>query len=86
MPLRRKLIPLVAAGVVVLAVALLLLLLVRGRRPGNVLLITIDTLRPDHLGCYGYAQIKTPNIDRLAAEGIRFEKALAPVPLTTPYH
>jgi arylsulfatase A-like enzyme/Flp pilus assembly protein TadD len=52
----------------------------------NVLLVTIDTLRPDHLGCYGYRRITTPNIDSLATDGIRFEKAFTPVPITLPAH
>jgi arylsulfatase A-like enzyme/Tfp pilus assembly protein PilF len=52
----------------------------------NVVLITIDTLRADHLGCYGDKQIKTPNIDQLAAEGARFERAFAVVPVTLPSH
>ena len=52
----------------------------------NVVVITIDTLRADHLGCYGYKQIRTPNIDALAAEGIRFERAFTPVPVTLPSH
>ena len=52
----------------------------------NVVLITIDTLRADHLGCYGDKQIKTPNIDQLAAEGTRFERAFAVVPVTLPSH
>jgi arylsulfatase A-like enzyme/Flp pilus assembly protein TadD len=56
------------------------------RPPLNVVLITIDTLRADHLGCYGYKQIKTPNIDALAAEGARFERAFAVVPVTLPSH
>lgn len=54
--------------------------------PENLLLITIDTLRPDHLGCYGDRSIKTPNIDDLAAHGIRFAQAVAAVPLTLPSH
>jgi arylsulfatase A-like enzyme/Tfp pilus assembly protein PilF len=54
--------------------------------PLNVVLITIDTLRADHLGCYGYKQIKTPNIDGLAADGVRFESAFAVVPVTLPSH
>jgi arylsulfatase A-like enzyme/cytochrome c-type biogenesis protein CcmH/NrfG len=54
--------------------------------PFNVILITIDTLRADHVGCYGYKQIKTPNIDSLAAEGTRFERAFAVVPVTLPSH
>ena len=52
----------------------------------NVVLITIDTLRADHLGCYGYQQIKTPNIDALAADGVRFARAFTPVPVTLPSH
>ena len=52
----------------------------------NVVLITIDTLRADHVGCYGYKQIKTPNIDGLAAEGTRFDRAFAVVPVTLPSH
>jgi arylsulfatase A-like enzyme/thioredoxin-like negative regulator of GroEL len=52
----------------------------------NLLLITIDTLRPDHLGCYGDRQARTPNIDGLAAAGTRFEHAYTPVPITLPSH
>src|SRR5437763_11705168 len=52
----------------------------------NVVVITIDTLRADHLGCYGYNQIRTPNIDSLAADGIRFERAYTSVPVTLPSH
>ena len=52
----------------------------------NVVVITIDTLRPDHLGCYGYRQIHTPNIDALAADGIRFQRAYTAVPVTLPSH
>jgi arylsulfatase A-like enzyme/Flp pilus assembly protein TadD len=52
----------------------------------NVVVITIDTLRADHLGCYGYKQIRTPNIDALASEGVRFERAYTPVPVTLPAH
>jgi len=54
--------------------------------PLNVVLITIDTLRADHLGCYGYKQIRTPNIDGLAADGTRFERAFSLVPVTLPSH
>ena len=45
------------------------------RRP-NVLLLTVDTLRPDHLGCYGYDRRTSPVIDRLAAGGVRFRTAI----------
>ncbi|MFW2387090.1 MAG: sulfatase-like hydrolase/transferase, partial [Polyangiales bacterium] len=39
--------------------------------PPNVLLITVDTLRADHLGCYGYERARTPHTDRFADEGVR---------------
>jgi arylsulfatase A-like enzyme/Flp pilus assembly protein TadD len=52
----------------------------------DVVVITIDTLRADHLGCYGYKQIHTPNVDALAADSVRFEKAFTPVPITLPSH
>src|SRR5213593_2684210 len=49
----------------------------------NVLLITIDTLRADRLGCYGYARPTSPHIDRLATEGALFERAYTTLPRTT---
>ena len=52
----------------------------------NLLLITIDTLRADHLGCYGHPARATPNLDRLASEGVRWTQAATPVPLTLPAH
>ncbi len=52
----------------------------------NVLLITIDTLRADHLGCYGDHTIHTETIDSLAAGGVRFDHATSQVPLTLPSH
>ncbi len=56
-------------------------------KPGpNVVVITIDTLRADHLGCYGYDRIKTPNIDQLAKSGVRFANAFTVVPITLPSH
>jgi len=51
-----------------------------------VLLITIDTLRADHLSCYGARGVRTPAMDALAAQGTRFENALAQVPITLPSH
>jgi arylsulfatase A-like enzyme/Flp pilus assembly protein TadD len=54
--------------------------------PPNVVLITIDTVRADHLGCYGYKLIETPHLDALAAAGIRFTNAYTPVPITLPAH
>ena len=52
----------------------------------NIILFTIDTLRADHLECYGYQNVKTPNINRLAAEGILFEQTISQAPLTLPSH
>ena len=52
----------------------------------NVLLVTIDTLRADRVGCYGHASASTPVLDALAARGVRFETAIAHVPLTGPSH
>lgn len=52
----------------------------------NIILFTIDTLRADHLECYGYDKVKTPHINRLANEGILFEHNIVQVPLTLPSH
>jgi arylsulfatase A-like enzyme len=50
----------------------------------NIVLITIDTLRADHLSSYGYPRATTPALDRLAASGVRFDQAAAQWPKTTP--
>ena len=55
-------------------------------RPLNLVLVTIDTLRPDHLHCYGYAKIETPVIDAIAQSGTLFENAVTQTPLTPPSH
>ncbi len=52
----------------------------------NLLLVTLDTVRADHVGAYGYRDGATPNIDALAAAGVRFAEAESPVPLTLPAH
>jgi tetratricopeptide (TPR) repeat protein len=95
-PARRKPSPvLVVAGALVVLGLLAYALLFRSGRGGvdlaaasshNVLLITLDTTRADHLGCYGYAQARTPRLDALAREGVRFARAYAPAPLTLPAH
>jgi choline-sulfatase len=54
--------------------------------PVNVVLITVDTLRADRLGCYGNRSVPTPTADRLARDGVLFARALAQVPLTLPSH
>jgi arylsulfatase A-like enzyme/Flp pilus assembly protein TadD len=59
------------------------------RRPAarpNVLVITIDTLRADHVGSYGFKLARTPTMDRLAAEGVRCADAISAAPITMPSH
>ncbi len=55
-------------------------------RAEHVILVTIDTLRADRLGCYGGRDVETPRLDRIAAEGTVAEQASAHVPLTRPSH
>jgi arylsulfatase A-like enzyme/cytochrome c-type biogenesis protein CcmH/NrfG len=52
----------------------------------NVILITMDTTRADHIACYGYPDVKTPNLDALAGRGVLFEQAATSSPLTLPSH
>jgi len=95
-PARRSTL-LVASGVaaVVVLVALAVVFIVRRSpapgaaveaRPLNLLLITLDTTRADHLGTYGYQRARTRHLDQLAQEGVRFEWAFSPAPLTLPAH
>ena len=67
-------------------VLLLMTDLCRATAPPNIFLITIDTLRADHVHCYGYNQIQTPALDDLAKGGIRFAQAFTPSPLTNSSH
>jgi arylsulfatase A-like enzyme len=55
-------------------------------RAPNVLVIVVDTLRADHVSSYGYARPTTPNLDRLAAQGVRFEDAISPCSWSLPSH
>jgi arylsulfatase A-like enzyme len=73
----------------ILRFAVTLLLLGAGCRdqgPPNLVLISIDSLRADRLGCYGAERDTSPAIDRLAADGMRFETAVAPTSWTLPSH
>jgi choline-sulfatase len=56
------------------------------RRGPDLILITLDTVRADRIGTYGYKAAATPNLDRLASEGVRFDDATAHAPLTAPSH
>lgn len=50
----------------------------------NIILISVDTLRPDHLGCYGYKKNTSPNVDKFAREGLLFERCFSQAPETGP--
>lgn len=54
--------------------------------PMNVVLITLDTLRADHLGAYGATTVRTPHLDRLASQGVVFDQVMTTAPLTLPAH
>lgn len=71
---------------VCLALGLLLIGCKRDKRAGppDLILITVDTLRPDHLGAYGHETARTPHIDALARRGTAFLRAFAPMGRTTP--
>ena len=59
---------------------------VRSPAQPNIMLVTLDTVRADHMPIHGYKGIKTPFMDGLAAEGVVFDNAIAPTPLTLPSH
>ncbi len=56
-----------------------------GSRP-NVIVVVLDTVRRDHLGCYGYARDTSPNLDRFAAQAVVYERAVSAAPWTLPSH
>ncbi len=74
-------------ALLLLGLALLLGSCLQNKPPRpNILIITVDTLRADRVGCYGYAGGLTPNVDALAKDGVVFERGVAQVPLTWPSH
>ncbi len=58
----------------------------RASGPLNLLIVTLDTTRADHMGAYGNHDIETPSFDRIAHEGVLFEQAVSAAPLTLPVH
>ena len=54
--------------------------------PKAVIMVTLDCVRPDHLGCYGYKGVDTPNMDRIAQDGVVFEQAICQAPNTWVSH
>ena len=85
---RATLVALLAAGLLAPATASILSCGGASAAPAarNIVLITIDTLRADRVGAYGARRITTPTFDALAADGVLFEKAFTPMPLTAPSH
>jgi arylsulfatase A-like enzyme/thioredoxin-like negative regulator of GroEL len=98
---RRSLLVIAAAAAALAALAAAYFLVLRGGRPGaraaglwkaagvekpNVILITLDTTRADHLPAYGYTGVKTPVLDSLARRGVVFEQCTSASPLTLPSH
>jgi arylsulfatase A-like enzyme len=79
---KRYFIPVIA----VVAFAAVLVWFVGPFRPEgpNIILISVDTLRPDHLGCYGYTRPTSPNVDAFAGESILFERCFSQAPATRP--
>lgn len=76
-------------GSIAAAAAILALLVACGRQgppARDLLLVTFDTTRADRLGAYGHSPADTPNLDALAADGIRYTNAVAPTPITLPSH
>lgn len=72
-----------------LALSLLLCSLLAGctqTERWNVLIVTFDTTRADHIGSYGNTEARTPVLDQLASEAVLFEHAITPVPITLPAH
>ena len=81
LPIRLTLACLLALGTCTLAAAQVPPL----KRP-NVVVITLDTMRADHMGCYGYFRKTSPNMDELAASSVLFERCLVPMSTTLPSH
>jgi arylsulfatase A-like enzyme/Flp pilus assembly protein TadD len=92
MIMKKKLFILITACIFFIVVVILLWQIKVGKEVPvnakglNLLVITLDTTRSDHIGAYGYPKAVTPNLDKLAKEGTLFENCYSPVPLTLPAH
>src|SRR5262245_7310043 len=91
-PARRPFLPAAAILIIFALIGLYLFrhamaVLTAGAYSGmNILLITLDTTRADHLPMYGYQNVKTPNLDALAQTSFVFDDAVSHVPITLPSH
>lgn len=86
--MKAKISFILSVPLVLLVLSVLLLFFSCGgeRVKPNILLITIDTLRRDHVGVYGYPRETSPFIDQLARDGVMFRNVITPLPLTAPSH
>ena len=73
-------------GALVFVLAVVLWRMTNAGPPVNVILITLDTLRADHLPMYGYKGVETPELEKLTAEGVLFQNVTAQAPITLPSH
>ena len=83
---KKTIILLIAVAVVTCALTFNACKKKAGHEDLNILLITLDTTRADHIGAYGHDTVKTPNIDTLCRSGVMFQNCYSPVPLTLPAH
>ena len=83
---RRKVLTTGLYGSIAAGIAPGLLLNACSSRRPNVILITLDTTRADHLGCYGYSRPTSPNLDQIASESVLYTRAIAPSSWTLPSH
>jgi len=94
MDTKKKRFLIAAAALAACLAAVVILLLSRGAefkrlksgKDYNVILITVDTLRADRVGCYGYGGVETPTMDMFAARGVKFDRCFCQTPLTLPSH
>ena len=81
---RQKKIILIFLTIILILVFFFSFALIQKSKKTNIIFITLDALRFDHLGCYGYQRNTSPNIDKLAQEGVMFTQAITHAPLTVP--
>lgn len=82
----KRLLLIISILAILVVVIFICLYKIQSNVPERVILITLDTLRPDHLGCYGYIRPMSPFIDILASGGCVFKQTYAPMPSTVPSH
>lgn len=80
----QKLFLIILLGSILLSSIYLSFHYLENRKAKYVVLITVDALRPDHLGCYGYERDTSPNIDNLARQGVKFINVMLLLPVGLP--